>query len=155
MQLRIEAAGLTDKTATITACGHVFNRVELNKVLRKTGVCPQCTQRIKQPHIWGPCLPCTTPVWRDELQQIKHMLDNVEQSDGNAVKQVKIINNMFEFMLNIPGFLESAASCKLGAALHEKIADLRSDSRAKSLHSIMTDVEDALRGESVRCSLFS
>jgi len=72
IQKRIDAAGFTRETAIFTACGHV--RETFGAVLKEArGMCPQCTEKINRPHIWGPCLPFY--VWKDEILQTERMRD--------------------------------------------------------------------------------
>jgi len=145
MQLRIDAAGLTSDTAIITACGHVFNRDTFNGLLKNNnGVCPKCTDKINRPHIWGPCLPFTQYVWNDEINQIKCMLFSIETLRGT--EKIARIREMFEFMLNKPGFLASAAQHKFGTTVQDKIKEIRSQSgeKHKPLHPVVARVEAAL-----------
>jgi hypothetical protein len=152
IQNRIDAAGLTRETAIITACGHVFNCETFGAVLKEArGMCPQCTEKINRPHIWGPCLPFY--VWKDEILHIKHMLGEIEKLSDYSERILRI-RKMFEFMLNTPGFLASAASCKFGIALQKKIEEIRSK-KCKPLHPVIACVEAALRDESLRFSSLS
>ena len=83
------------------------------------------------------------------------MLHEIEKISGT--KNVTLIKNMFEFMLNTPGFLASAASCKFGTTVQNKISEIRLSANAKylHLHPVIACVEAALRDESLRFSSLS